>query len=88
MRIFAGNLPFDTTDAQLRALFEIYGEVDSAKHLTDRETQRPRGFGFVVMPNQVQAVSAIQNLDRSEIGGRLLNVSEARPHEHQQRSGG
>jgi len=79
MNIYVGNLSFDTGDAELRAAFEAYGEVTSASVITDRETGRSRGFGFVEMPSADQAKAAIQALNGTDLGGRALKVNEARP---------
>ncbi len=76
-RIYVGNLPFTATDDEVRALFSEYGTVESVSLITDRETGRPRGFGFVEMSNG--ADEAIRALDKSDMGGRSLNVNEARP---------
>lgn len=78
-KIYVGNLPFSATDDEVRALFNEYGVVDSVNLITDRETGRPRGFGFVEMSEG--ADEAIQALNRYEMGGRSLNVNEARPRE-------
>ena len=75
-RIYVGNLSFSTTDDELRSLFSQYGEVLSVNLVTDRETGRPRGFGFVEMEGGDAAIAA---LDRKEFGGRVLTVNEARP---------
>ena len=75
-KIYVGNLPFSTTDEELRALFSQHGTVESVKLPTDRETGRPRGFAFVEM-NQADAATAIQNLNGKDLGGRALRVSEA-----------
>jgi RNA recognition motif-containing protein len=74
--IYVGNLPFSATDADLRVLFERHGKVDSVKLVNDRETGRPRGFGFVDMPS-ADAQGAIQALNGYEMGGRALRVNEA-----------
>lgn len=79
MNIYVGNLSFETGDAELRAAFEAHGEVTSASVITDRDTGRSRGFGFVEMPSADQARAAIQALNGTELGGRTLNVNEARP---------
>ncbi|MBI4306325.1 MAG: RNA-binding protein, partial [Chloroflexi bacterium] len=81
MKIFVGNLSYTTTDEELRAAFAQHGEVAEAIVVTDRETQRSRGFGFVEMPNQEAAQKAISSLNGQEIGGRAVTVSEARPKE-------
>ncbi|KMY66042.1 RNA-binding protein [Desulfocarbo indianensis] len=74
--IFVGNLPFSATTDDVRALFEQYGEVQSAKVITDRETGRSRGFGFVEMPTE-EADAAISALAGYEMDGRPLRVNEA-----------
>ena len=79
MNIYVGNLPFSTTQADLEQLFSEYGSVDSAAVITDRETGRSRGFGFVEMPNDDEARKAIEELDGYNMGGRDLRVNEARP---------
>jgi len=76
-RIFVGNLPFSATDDEIRTLFSEYGSVNSVHLVTDRETGRPRGFGFVEM--EEGADEAIEALHQSQMGGRALNVNEARP---------
>jgi RNA recognition motif-containing protein len=81
VNIFVGNLSFNATDHDVRQLFEAYGAVDTVKIITDRETGRARGFGFVEMPNSREAQAAIQGLQGKEIGGRALNVNEAKPRE-------
>ena len=80
-RIYVGNLPFSATDQEVRDLFEPYGEVSSIHLVTDRETGRPRGFGFVEMANADEADEAIGKLNQTQMGGRTLNVNEARPRE-------
>jgi len=81
VNIFVGNLSFKTTDDQLRALFEAHGEVSSARVITDRETGRSRGFGFVEMNNEEEARRAIEAVNGKDLDGRTLNVNEARPRE-------
>lgn len=83
-KIYVGNLPFTTTDAELRSLFSQHGTVDSVSLPADRETGRPRGFAFVEM-NQADAARAIQSLNGKDLGGRTLRVNEA---EDKPRSGG
>lgn len=78
-KIYVGNLPFSATDDEIRDLFSEYGSVESVNLITDRDTGRPRGFGFVEMTDG--ADEAIGALHRTEMGGRTLNVSEARPRE-------
>jgi len=77
--IFVGNLNFDTSESELKAEFEQYGEVDGVRIITDRETGRPRGFGFVEMPDAEEAATAIAKSNGKELAGRRLNVSEALP---------
>jgi cold-inducible RNA-binding protein len=84
--IFVGNLDFNTAEDELRKLFEAYGQVDRITILTDRDTGRSRGFGFVEMTNAEEGDKAIAALNGSQIGGRTLNVNEARPKT--ERSGG
>jgi len=79
VNIFVGNLPFSTTEADLRDLFSEYGTVDSAAVITDRETGRSRGFGFVELAADARAQDAIRDLDGAEVGGRNIKVNEARP---------
>ena len=81
MNIYVGNLPFSMTEAEFRQTFEAYGEVSSANLIMDRETGRPRGFGFVEMPNETEAQEAINALNGTEVGGRELRVNEAKPRE-------
>ena len=83
-KIYVGNLPFTTTDAELRTLFSEHGTVESVSLPTDRETGRPRGFGFVEM-SQADAARAIQSLNGKDLGGRALRVNEA---EDKPRGGG
>ena len=81
MNIFVGNLAFNTTDQDLRQLFEPYGVVDTINIITDRYTGQSRGFGFVEMADTRAAQSAIQGLQGKVLGGRTLNVNEAKPRE-------
>ncbi|MCE2558388.1 MAG: RNA-binding protein [Acidobacteria bacterium] len=78
-RIYVGNLPFDTTEEAVRNLFSSHGEVSEVSLINDRETGRPRGFGFVEMASGGQ--EAIAALDQQQFGGRTLRVNEARPRE-------
>ena len=75
-KIYVGNLPFTATDAEIRNLFAQHGTVESVSLPTDRETGRPRGFGFVEM-SQADAARAIQALNGQDLGGRPLRVNEA-----------
>jgi RNA recognition motif-containing protein len=77
--IFVGNLDFNTSEDEVRQLFETYGQVDRVSIMTDRETGRSRGFGFVEMTNPEDGEKAIAALNGSAVGGRKLNVNEARP---------
>ncbi|MBV8476479.1 MAG: RNA-binding protein [Acidobacteria bacterium] len=77
--IFVGNLNFNTGEDELRQLFEQYGQVDRVSIMTDRDTGRSRGFGFVEMTNAEDGEKAIAALNGSQLGGRTLNVNEARP---------
>lgn len=79
MNIYVGNLPYSTTDADLQALFQEFGSVQSAKVIIDRETHRSKGFGFVEMANSDEANKAIEALNGNEMGGRQIRVNEARP---------
>lgn len=78
-KIFVGNFSFNTTDADLRQWFEPHGAVESATVVTDRDSGRSRGFGFVEMPVNSEADAAIAALNGSDAGGRPLTVNEARP---------
>jgi RNA recognition motif-containing protein len=78
-RLYVGNLSYSVTSENLQELFEQYGTVASAQVLSDRETGRSRGFGFVEMDNDAEAEAAIENLDGNEHEGRRLTVNEARP---------
>ena len=86
MKLYVGGLPYSVTEGQLQEIFSPHGTVESAKVITDRDTGRSRGFGFVEMSSQSEAQEAIQKLNGSQLEGRSLTVNEARPQ--QQRSGG
>jgi len=75
--IYVGNLPFSTDQSSLQSLFAPYGNVTSAKIMTDRDTGRPRGFGFVEMDSSDDAKKAISALDGTELDGRKLRINEA-----------
>ena len=79
LNIYVGNLPFSTSEDEVRSLFAAYGEVDKVNLITDRETGRLRGFGFVEMSSGGE--EAIEALDQSALGGRTLTVNLARPRE-------
>lgn len=85
--IFVGNLPFKATESEIEEVFATYGVVHSVKLLTDRETGRPRGFGFVQMDDN-EAEAAIAALDGKDFGGRPLRVNEARERESRPQGGG
>ncbi len=85
-RIYVGNLPFSASEDQVRELFEEYGSVDSVHMVTDRDTGRPRGFGFVEMSSGGD--EAIDALNGRDMGGRSLTVNEARPREDRGGGGG
>ncbi len=84
-KLYVGNLPFSSTEDDLRGVFERHGSVDSVKVITDRETGRPRGFAFVEMSEASAADDAIRALDGSDLGGRSIRVNEA---QDRQRGGG
>lgn len=81
MNLYVSNLPYSLMDEDLRIEFAAYGEVSSARLVKDRETGRSRGFGFVDMPLEADALAAINALNGKEVGGRALRVIEARPRE-------
>lgn len=83
--IYVGNLPFSATEQDVRALFEAHGAVDTVKLINDRETGRPRGFGFVEMAD-ADAQAAIQAVNGKEMGGRALRVNEAQERPQRPRS--
>jgi len=87
-KLYVGNLPFDAGEEELQELFAAHGEVISAKVITDRETGRPRGFGFVEMARAEDAQKAIEGLDGKEFMGRALKVNIAQPRENRPRTGG
>jgi RNA recognition motif-containing protein len=84
MNIYVGNLSYGMSEDELRDAFGAFGEVSSVKILMDRETGRSRGFGFVEMPNNSEAETAIAQLNGKDVGGRALRINEARPREQQQ----
>ncbi|MBO6525172.1 MAG: RNA-binding protein [Balneolaceae bacterium] len=85
MNIYVGNLSYGVNDDNLREVFEAYGEVSSAKVITDKYSGRSKGFGFVEMDNDAEAQAAIEQLDGAEIDGRSVKVNEARPREERPR---
>ena len=88
--VFVGNMSFQTTEGDLRAMFEPFGDITRVNVITDRDTGQARGFAFVEMTNDAEAVKAISELNGKEVGGRALNVNEARPKAERSgpRSGG
>jgi RNA recognition motif-containing protein len=87
MNLYVSNLSYTLTDDELRGAFEAYGAVSSARVITDRETGRSRGFGFVEMPNNAEATAAIEGMNSREVGGRAIKVVEARPKEERPAGG-
>ncbi len=88
MNIYVGNLSYDTRDENLRDAFAEFGAVDDARVISDRETGRSRGFGFVEMPNSDEAQSAISALNGKDLDGRSITVNEARPKRERNSGGG
>ena len=86
--IFVGNLSFNTNEDELRQIFEGYGQVDRVSIMTDRDTGRSRGFGFVEMTSNEDGEKAIAGLNGSQLGGRTINVNEARPKAERSSGGG
>ncbi len=86
--IFVGNLAYQTTESELEAIFAPYGNVEKASVIRDRDTGQPRGFAFVEMTNQAEAMKAIEALNGQELNGRALNVNEARPRPERSFGGG
>ena len=87
-KVYVGNLPFEMTEEDLQELFQPHGTVTSAKVITDRETGRARGFGFVEMERAEDAQKAIQSLDGKDFKGRSLKVNLAKPREERSSGGG
>jgi RNA recognition motif-containing protein len=81
MNIYVGNLPYKLTEEKLGEVFAAYGEVSKVKIISDRETGRPKGFGFVEMPNAAEATNAIKGLDGQNVEGRNIKVNESQPRE-------
>lgn len=88
MNIYVGNLAYKVSDKDLKEIFEEFGEVVSAKVITDRETGRSKGFGFVEMENESEAQQAIDELDGNEMNGRAIKVNKAKPKPTGNRGGG
>lgn len=87
-KIFVGNFSFSMTESELRSLFQPYGNIETVSLVTDRDTGRSRGFGFVEMPDSGEADKAIAALNGTDSGGRALTVNEARPKSDSGRGGG
>jgi RNA recognition motif-containing protein len=87
MNIYVGNLSHEATEENLKEAFEVFGEVNTVKIIKDNYTGRSKGFGFVEMPTNAEAQSAIEGLNGKDLKGRSLNVSEARPRSEGHRGG-
>lgn len=88
MNIYVGNLPLEATEDDLRQAFEAFGQVTSAKIITDKYTGDSRGFGFVEMPNNQEAKAALSGLNGKDLKGRTLKVNEARHRDDRQGGSG
>ena len=88
MKLYVGNLSFDTTNSSLQELFSTIGTVESATVVEDRDTGRSRGFGFVEMSTKEEGERAIEELNGKEVDGRELKVNEAKPRENRAAGGG
>ena len=87
-KLYVGNLSYETTGSDLQKLFEGFGTVESAQVISDRDTGRSKGFGFVEMGNAQEAQAAINGLNGKDVGGRSLTVNEAKPREERGGGGG
>lgn len=85
MQIYVGNMSYATTEETLEKLFSEYGAVESVKIITDRETGRAKGFGFITMTDDGEAKNAIEALNEKEFEGRTLRINEAKPKEQRPR---
>ena len=88
MNIYVGNLSFEATEEDLRQAFDPFGQISAVRVITDRDTGRSKGFGFVEMPDNAEAQAAISGLNDKELQGRSLKVNEARPRSEGRRDGG
>jgi RNA recognition motif-containing protein len=88
MRLYVGNLSFNTGESDLNELFSQHGTVESCRIITDRDTGRSRGFGFVEMSSKAEGQAAMAALSGAEVGGRALTVNEAKPQENRGGGGG
>jgi len=86
MNIYVGNLNYNLTEDELKEVFEKFGEVTSAKIISDKYSGRSKGFGFVEMTNDPEAQEAIENLNGTDVGGRSLRVNQARERENYDRN--
>lgn len=87
-KLYVGNLSFEATQSDIEAAFGAFGKVESVNLITDRETGRPRGFGFVEMASEAEAEAAVAGLDGTESNGRRLTVNIAKPRENRSGGGG
>jgi cold-inducible RNA-binding protein len=87
-RLYVGNLSFDTTEDELHAMFAVHGQITSAKLITDQDTGRSRGFGFVEMSTEEEAKTAIAKMNKAKVNDRELTVNEARPRPERTGGGG
>ena len=87
MKIYVGNMSYDTSEDDLRKAFEAHGQVDSVAVISDQYSGRSKGFGFVEMSNETEARAAMESLNDSDLSGRTLKVNEARPRNEGQRGG-
>lgn len=85
MKIYVGNMPYSVTSEELETLFEAHGRVQDAQVITDRETGRSKGFGFIDMPDNAEADEAIKALNGTQLQGRQLTVNQARPRRDRDR---
>ncbi len=88
MKLYVGNLSYDVSEDDIRQAFEAVGEVTEVNIIIDRMSNRSKGFGFVEMPNKDEATNAIETLNGTDLGGRALNVNEARPRVERDNRGG
>ena len=88
MKLYVGNMSFDTSESDLRTYFEAHGTVDSVNIITDRDTGRPKGFGFIEMSDDTQAQAAIDALNEKDFMGRTLKVNKAKPRTDNRGGGG
>ena len=87
-KLFIGNLPFSVTDASLESAFAAHGTVESARVIMDRDTGRSKGFGFVEMSTDAEAVTVVKTMNGADLDGRAINVSEARAQAPRENTGG